>query len=163
MVRDFASRFIQLETENAQLQKATESSSDQLDQAVKLAAAAQREAVKLKKELNQLKMKLKEEEKEKVEVQAQSKEKEDSLRKSIEALLGTAVRMVSSELMASVNSVREKKIGGGGEPSVGTATGRMVAMPITVFLCTIHTGDENETLDEEEGEKGEKCGRRRGN
>ncbi|KAM0873436.1 hypothetical protein ACQ4PT_038066 [Festuca glaucescens] len=88
MVRDFASRFIQLKSENARLQKATQSSSDQLDQAVKLAAAARQEANKLKKELNQLKTKLKEEEKEKVEAQAQTQEKEDNLRKSIEALLG---------------------------------------------------------------------------
>jgi predicted nucleic acid-binding Zn-ribbon protein len=88
MVRDFAYRFIQLETENAQLQRAAQPSSNQLDQAVKLVAAARQEADKLKKELNQLKTKLKEEEKEKVEAQAQTKEKEDSLRKSIEALLG---------------------------------------------------------------------------
>jgi hypothetical protein len=31
-------------------------------------------------------------------------------------------------------------------------------MPIIVLLRTIHTGDENETLEEGEGEKGEKCG-----
>jgi DNA anti-recombination protein RmuC len=53
-----------------------------------LAAAARREADKLKKELNRLKAKLKEEEKEKAEAQVQTKEKEESLSKSIEALLG---------------------------------------------------------------------------
>jgi hypothetical protein len=63
MVRDFASQFIQLEAKNVQLQKAAKSSSDQLEQAVKVAATARREAGELKKELGQLKAKLKEEEK----------------------------------------------------------------------------------------------------
>jgi hypothetical protein len=40
MVRDFASQFIQLEAKNVQLQKAAKSSSDQLEQAVKVAATA---------------------------------------------------------------------------------------------------------------------------
>jgi hypothetical protein len=40
MVRDFASQFIQLDAENAQLQKAAKSSSDQLEKAVKMAASA---------------------------------------------------------------------------------------------------------------------------
>jgi DNA helicase IV len=92
MVKDFASRFVQLESENARLQKATQSSSDQLDQAVKLAAIARQEADKLKKELNQLKMKLKEEEKQKVEAQAHTKEKEENLHNSIEALLGNLLQ-----------------------------------------------------------------------
>jgi chromosome segregation ATPase len=83
MVKDFASRFIMLESENTRLQKAAQSSSDQLDQVVKLAATARQEADKLKKEMNQLKMKLKEDKKEKADAQAQSKEKEDNLRKSI--------------------------------------------------------------------------------
>ena len=88
IIKDFASRFIQLESENARLQQAAQSSSDQLDQAVKLAAIARQEADKLKKELNQLKTKLKEEEKEKAEARVQAKEKEDNLRNSIKALLG---------------------------------------------------------------------------
>jgi chromosome segregation ATPase len=87
IVKDFASRFIQLESENARLQRVAQSSSDQLDQAVKLAATAWQEAGKLKKELHQLKIKMKEEENEKVEAQAQAKEKEDSLCKAIETLL----------------------------------------------------------------------------
>ncbi|KAK1597253.1 hypothetical protein QYE76_000058 [Lolium multiflorum] len=73
-------------TPEVHLQRAAKSSSDQLEQAFKLLAAARREADKLKKELNQLKTKLKEEEKQKAEAQAHMKEKEDSLRKSIEAL-----------------------------------------------------------------------------
>jgi uncharacterized coiled-coil DUF342 family protein len=87
-VKNFASRFIQLESENAQLQRAAQSSSAQLDQVVKLADISRKEADKLKNELGQLKTKLKEEEKEKVEAQAQAKEKEDNLRNSIESLLG---------------------------------------------------------------------------
>jgi hypothetical protein len=66
-VKDFSSRFIQLEFENTWLQMVAQSPSDQLDHAVKLAGTARKEADKLKKELNLLKMKLKEEEKEKVE------------------------------------------------------------------------------------------------
>jgi hypothetical protein len=34
---------------------------------------------------------------------------------------------------------------------------------IAALLRTIHVGDESEALEEEEDEKGEKCGRRRGN
>jgi ATPase subunit of ABC transporter with duplicated ATPase domains len=95
IVKDFASRFIQLEFQNARLQRAAQSSSDKLDQAVKLAATARQEAEKLKKELNQLKMKLEEDKKEKVEkveAQAQAMEKEDNLRNSIKALLGNLLQ-----------------------------------------------------------------------
>ncbi|KAM0880055.1 hypothetical protein ACQ4PT_033840 [Festuca glaucescens] len=104
ILKYFASRFIQLESENARLQRAAQSSSDQLDQAVKLVATARQEADKLKKELSQLKAKLKEEERERVEAQAQTREKEDNLRKATEALLGAANIPVSCVRKLPVDS-----------------------------------------------------------
>jgi chromosome segregation ATPase len=86
-LKGFASQFSSLEADKIRLQEEVESTSSKLGNAVKLAAAARRNAYSLKKELEQLKKKLKEEEREKAESEAQRKEKEGLLRQSTLALL----------------------------------------------------------------------------
>jgi hypothetical protein len=81
---------------NAQLREATSSSSEQLDKANKLAIEAQREAAKLKKELDQVKAKLEEEEKQRTKAQTRTDKKEGGLRKSIETLPGKLLRLLYS-------------------------------------------------------------------
>jgi hypothetical protein len=48
----------------------------------------------------------------------------------------------------------EEEIGGGVAPSVGTTAGRTVAMPAAVILLAVSTGDEGESLEEDEDERG---------
>jgi regulator of replication initiation timing len=95
IIKDFASQFTLLQAETTRLQQDVQSSSAQLDQAIRIATTARQEADSLKKELGQMMKKLKEEEKAKAEAQAQAKEKEDLLRSSITALLGNFI-VVSS-------------------------------------------------------------------
>jgi ABC-type enterochelin transport system substrate-binding protein len=62
IVVDFVDQFVRMEAENAQLREAAKSSTDQLQEANRLAAEAQKENVSLNEELKQLKKKMKEEE-----------------------------------------------------------------------------------------------------
>jgi uncharacterized coiled-coil protein SlyX len=72
IVVDFADQFIRMEAENAQLREAAKSSTDQLQEANKLVAEAQKENAILKEELNLLKKKMKEEEQSKLKAHAQA-------------------------------------------------------------------------------------------
>jgi uncharacterized protein with von Willebrand factor type A (vWA) domain len=80
----FADQFVRLEAENGQLSEAAKSSSDQLQQAKKLAAETQNENISLKDEL---KKKLKEEQELKLKAYGEADKKEDALRKSIKSFL----------------------------------------------------------------------------
>jgi dsDNA-specific endonuclease/ATPase MutS2 len=88
IVVDFNDQFIRMEAENAQLREAAKSSTDQLQEANRLADEARKENAILKKDLKQPKKKMKEEEQSKLKAQAQAYKKEGALRKSIESLLG---------------------------------------------------------------------------
>jgi predicted nucleic acid-binding Zn-ribbon protein len=87
---------------NAQLGEATSSSSEQLDKANKLAIEAQREATKLKKELDPVKDKLEEEEKQRTEAQTRADKKGGDLRKSIKTLLGKLLRHLYLSLLVGL-------------------------------------------------------------
>nr|XP_051230264.1 uncharacterized protein LOC127348217 [Lolium perenne] len=89
-LKSFASQFSSLGGDKIRLQEEVESTSSNLDTAVKLAAAACQNADSLKKELDQRKKRLKEEEKENAESEAQRKEKEGLLHRSTLDLLGAA-------------------------------------------------------------------------
>jgi predicted nucleic acid-binding Zn-ribbon protein len=84
----FADQFARLEAGNAQLREAAKSSFDQLQEANRLAAEAQKENTSLKVELKKLKKNMKEEKESKLKAYAQADKKEGALRKSIESLLG---------------------------------------------------------------------------
>jgi uncharacterized phage infection (PIP) family protein YhgE len=93
IVVDFVDQFVRMEAENAQLREAAKSSTDQLQEANRLADEARKENAILKKDLKQPKKKMKEEEQSKLKAQAQAQaqayKKEGALCKSIENLLGT--------------------------------------------------------------------------
>jgi predicted nucleic acid-binding Zn-ribbon protein len=89
IVVDFADQFIRLEAANAQLRDAAKSSSDQFQEANRLAAEARKENTSLKEELKKRKKNMKEEEEEsKLKAYAEADKKEGAIRKSIESLLG---------------------------------------------------------------------------
>ncbi|KAK1647594.1 hypothetical protein QYE76_065399 [Lolium multiflorum] len=85
-----ASQYTSLETDKARLQKEVESSSSNLEGAIKIAAEARQNVDSLKDELEKLKRKLKDEETSRLAVVAQMNEKDDLLRQSVLALLKAA-------------------------------------------------------------------------
>jgi hypothetical protein len=99
IVTDFATQFVKMEAENAQLRAelATDkSSAEQIETTNKLAAEAWRRAEDLEKELSQVKVKLEEAQKLKEETESLVEKREDRLRKSVESLLGKLLRHFTS-------------------------------------------------------------------
>nr|XP_051229698.1 uncharacterized protein LOC127347570 [Lolium perenne] len=86
----FASQYISLEVEKAQLQKEVKSYSSKLEGAIKMAAEARQEVDSLKEELEGLKKRLKDEEASRLAAEARVIEKDDLLRQSSLALLKAA-------------------------------------------------------------------------
>jgi hypothetical protein len=72
IVVDFVDQFVRMEAENAQLREAAKSSTDQLQEANRMAAEVQKGNAILKEELKQLKKKMKDEEQLRLKAQAQA-------------------------------------------------------------------------------------------
>jgi chromosome segregation ATPase len=102
-VVDFASQFVRLEAENAQLREAAKSSSDQLQQEKRLAADAQSENMSMKEELKTLKKKLKGEQESKLKAYVEADKKEGALRESIESLLSKIYSLCFSSSFNIIN------------------------------------------------------------
>ncbi|KAK1601801.1 hypothetical protein QYE76_037629 [Lolium multiflorum] len=83
----FVSQFSSLEADKARLQKEVESTSSNLENAIKMAAEARQNADSLTEELDKLKTKLKDKEASKLAAEAEKNEKDGLLRQSALALL----------------------------------------------------------------------------
>ena len=91
MVSDFATHFVKMEAENAQLREeltAAKSSTEQVEAANRLVEEAWQKNEDLEKELAKVKAELEKEVKLKEKAKAQAEKREDQLRRSIESLLG---------------------------------------------------------------------------
>ncbi|KAK1665914.1 hypothetical protein QYE76_054073 [Lolium multiflorum] len=110
VVADFADQFTRLESENVQLRKAVKTSADQVLEANRLAAEAQRKNICLKDELKKLKKKMKDEQEARHKAFVEADEKEGSLRESIGNLLCTADMPVDRTNKLRVDSMSDALI-----------------------------------------------------
>ena len=107
MVADFATQFVKIEAENAQLREelaAARVSAEQLEKANKLAADARLRVDVLEKELGKLKAKLEKETKARDAAKASADKREDRLRKSVESLLGEFLHLLALVVLSPIDS-----------------------------------------------------------